>query len=125
MHGTAQRSREWPTSLCEQLARREAIGITSPIVPLSEIDLADATALSVVHVNRTISLLRNLRVLAKGRNFIQVADRKQLARIARFDGRYIQMSRLVSTWAVQIEQARAVGSAPYQGATGDVIQPRQ
>lgn len=90
--------------LCEQLARREAIGITSSVVPITQVDVADAAALSIVHVNRTIQTLRGLNVLSKTSHAIEVVDRKQLARIAGFDGRYLNMPRLVSNWAVQIEK---------------------
>jgi CRP-like cAMP-binding protein len=89
--------------LCEQLARREAAGITSPVVPITQVDVADAAALSIVHVNRTIQALRSLNVLSKASHGIEVIDRKQLARIAGFDGRYLNMPQLVSKWAVQIE----------------------
>jgi CRP-like cAMP-binding protein len=92
--------------LCEQLARREAIGITSSVVPITQVDVADAAALSIVHVNRTIQTLRSLNVLSKTSHAIEVVDRKQLARIARFDGRYLNMPRLVSNWGVQIEKQR-------------------
>jgi CRP-like cAMP-binding protein len=92
--------------LCEQLARREAIGITSPVVPVTQVDVADAAALSIVHVNRTIQTLRSLNVLSKTRHLIEVADRKRLAKIAEFDGRYLNMPRLVSKWAVEIQERR-------------------
>jgi CRP-like cAMP-binding protein len=91
--------------LCEQLARREAIGITSPVVPITQIDIADAAALSIVHVNRTVQTLRSLNVLSKTGHTIEVVDRKQLARIAGFDGRYLNMPQLVSKWAVQMEES--------------------
>jgi hypothetical protein len=58
-----------------------------------------------VHVNRTIQTLRSLNVLSKTRQAIEVVDRKQLAKIAKFDGHYLNMARLVSRWAVQIEKA--------------------
>jgi CRP-like cAMP-binding protein len=92
--------------LCEQLARREAIGITSPVVPITQVDVADAAALSIVHVNRTIQALRSLNVLSRASHAIEVADRKQLARIGGFDGRYLNMPQLVSKWAVQIDEPR-------------------
>jgi len=76
--------------LCEQLVRREAIGITSPVLPLTQVDVADAASLSVVHVNRIIQTLRNSNVLSKANRAIEVVDRKQLAQIARFDGRYLE-----------------------------------
>jgi CRP-like cAMP-binding protein len=92
--------------LCEQLARRQAIGITSPVVPITQVDVADAAALSIVHVNRTIQTLRSLKVLSKARLSIEVVDRKQLARIGGFDGLYLNMPQLVSKWAVQIDETR-------------------
>jgi len=91
--------------LCEQLARREAIGITSPLVPITQIDVADAVGLSVVHVNRTIQALRGLDVLSKSHHAIEVTNRERLARIAEFDGRYLNMPQILSTWAVRIEES--------------------
>lgn len=77
--------------LCEQLARREAVGIHAPRLPFSQIDIADAVGLSAVHVNRTIQTLRSLKVLAKG-NHIEVIDRERLERLAEFDGLYLTPS---------------------------------
>ena len=92
--------------LCEQLARREAVGIHAPQLPFSQIDIADAVGLSVVHVNRTIQTLRLQNVLSEVKRAIEVVDRKALAKIAQFDPRYLDMPKLVSRWAVQIEKAR-------------------
>jgi len=89
--------------LCEQLARREAIGITDPVVPIKQVDLADAAGLSIVHINRTIQTLRSLNVLSAARQVIEVVDRKQLAKLGGFDSRYLNMPKLVSKWAVQID----------------------
>lgn len=90
--------------LCEQVARREAIGITCPIMPFTQIDAADATGLSIVHINRTIQTLRSLNVLSKTRQVIEVVDRKQLARIAEFDGHYLNLPKPLVRWAAQIEE---------------------
>lgn len=89
--------------LCEQLARREAVGIHSPRLPFSQIDIADAAGLSVVHVNRTVQTLRMLNVLSRANRYIEVMDRKHLAKIGKFDGRYLNMSNTASNWAVQVE----------------------
>jgi len=86
--------------ICEQLARREAIGLNSTVLPFTQIDLADAAGLSVVHVNRTIQALRKLNVLSSASSAIEVIDRKQLARIGHFDGRYLNMPRLLSHWTI-------------------------
>jgi CRP-like cAMP-binding protein len=94
--------------LCEQLARRESVGLGALRLPFSQIDVADATGLSVVHVNRTIQTLRALNMLSKARHTIEVVDRKELEKVARFEDHYLRMPNLVSKWAVQIEATRAV-----------------
>jgi CRP-like cAMP-binding protein len=89
--------------LCEQLARREAVGLGAPQLPFSQIDVADAAGLSVVHVNRTIQTLRALNVLSKARHALEVVNRKQLEKIAGFEDHYLSMPNFVSKWGVQIE----------------------
>jgi CRP-like cAMP-binding protein len=84
--------------LCEQLVRREAIGMTGSVVPITQVDIADAAALSIWHVNRTIQALRSLNVLCRTSHAIEVIDRKRLAKIAGFDGRYLSMPQLVFGW---------------------------
>jgi len=86
--------------ICEQLVRREAIGVTGAVLPFTQIDLADAAGLSVVHVNRTIQALRKLKVLSSANSAIEVIDRKQLARIGRFDGHYLNMPKVLSHWTI-------------------------
>lgn len=94
--------------LCEQLARREAVGLGALRLPFSQIEVADATGLSVVHVNRTIQTLRALNMLSKAKHTIEVVDRKELEKVARFEDHYLRMPNLVSKWTVQIEATRAV-----------------
>jgi len=93
--------------LCEQLARREAVGIDSATIPLTQMDLADAAGLSIVHVNRTFKELRRLNVLSKEGRTIKVVDRERLAGLASFDGNYLNMPQLLSHWQVKIERASA------------------
>ena len=66
--------------LCEQLTRREAVGLHASRLPFSQIDVADATGLSVVHVNRTIQSLRSLGVLSRA-SHIEVIDRERLEQL--------------------------------------------
>jgi CRP-like cAMP-binding protein len=91
--------------LCEQLARREAVGINSATIPLAQMDLADAAGLSIVHVNRTLQELRRLNILSKEGRAINVVDRERLAGLAGFDGNYLNMPQLLSNWQVKIERA--------------------
>jgi CRP-like cAMP-binding protein len=97
--------------LCEQLARREAVGLNGATIPLTQMDLADAAGLSIVHVNRTFQELRRLNILSKGRT-IQVVDRERLAGFAGFDGNYLNMPQLLSLWQVKIDGA---SGAPASG----------
>src|ERR1051325_3198373 len=64
--------------LCEQIFRLEAIGMDAEIIPLTQIDLADAAGLSVVHVNRTIQDLRELGALSKNSHAIRVKNKDRL-----------------------------------------------
>lgn len=82
--------------LCEQMFRLEAIGMDSAVIPLTQIKLADAAGLSVVHVNRTIQDLRELGALKKASHGIKVVHRDQLIHIAKFDGRYLDMLQVLS-----------------------------
>jgi CRP-like cAMP-binding protein len=49
--------------LCELFDRQHASGIADAVIPLTQVDLADATGLSAVHINRTIQELRTIRVM--------------------------------------------------------------
>ena len=89
--------------ICEQLTRLEAINIRSAVLPITQIDLADAGGLSVVHVNRIVRELRDLGALSKKRRTIEVANREKLAQLAGFDSKYLNMPGLLSGWKIDIE----------------------
>ena len=74
--------------LCELFDRQQASGASSAIIPLTQIDLADATGLSAVHINRTIQELRTIGVMT-GNHHLEVADRKLLGEVCGFDGSYL------------------------------------
>jgi CRP-like cAMP-binding protein len=90
--------------ICEQLVRLEAINIKSAAIPLTQVDLADAGGLSVVHVNRIVQDLRKLGALSKKTRTIEVASKERLAQLANFDRRYLNMPDLLSDWNVDIEE---------------------
>jgi len=75
--------------ICEQVCRLESVGIAGDLIPLTQIDLADAAGLSVVHVNRTIQDLRELGALARNSHSIRVMDKARLMHIAKFDASYL------------------------------------
>lgn len=91
--------------LCEQLARQESVGMDDATIPLSQMDVADATGLSIVHVNRTYKELQRLRMLSKQGRSMKVVNRDRLVCLAGFDGNYLNMPQLLSRWQVNIAGA--------------------
>lgn len=93
--------------LCEQMVRLEAIGLGGTVLPMTQVDLADAASLSVVHMNRTIRDLRELGILSKSNRSVEIVRRDRLIEIAGFDGRYLSMPRAPLPWP----EARPEGDA--------------
>ena len=85
--------------LCEQLARLE---IDEGVIPLSQIDIADATGLSVVHTNRIFQELRQLGLLSKQR-VVEVVDKERLQELAAFDGSYLNLGESLFRWDLRID----------------------
>lgn len=81
--------------LCEFAARRAAAGIGPPDaieLPMSQDDLADATGMTVVHVNRTLrALSAEGAIVHRGRQ-LRVGDWDRLKRIADFDPAYLHQA---------------------------------
>jgi CRP-like cAMP-binding protein len=96
----------WPAQrrvahvLCEQLHRATP---RNKIVPLSQIDVADAVGLSAVHTNRIFQDLRRLGLLSE-RRCIEVVNQERLQALAMFDGRYLDASELSSLWDLRIDE---------------------
>ena len=60
-------------------------------LPLTQEQLADATGLTAVHVNRTLMRLEGEKHIRRSKRSIQIDDWKALAKIADFDARYLHM----------------------------------
>ena len=85
--------------LCEQLAR---LGTADRIIPLTQLEIADAAGLSAVHINRVFQELRQLGVLSKHR-LIEVVKKEQLRELAAFDACYLDPGESFSHWDLRIE----------------------
>jgi CRP-like cAMP-binding protein len=82
--------------LCELLARMRAIGAVQGNgydLPLTQYDIGDATALSVVHVNRTLQHLRGEGLIRWDRRRVEIPDPARLAAAALFDPAYLHFGR--------------------------------
>jgi CRP-like cAMP-binding protein len=78
--------------LCEFAARGQAVGLGSPEgfeLPMTQEEIADATGLTPVHVNRTLRALREEGVIALDRRHLAVRDWPRLRQIAGFDAAYL------------------------------------
>lgn len=78
--------------LCEFVARGRAAGLGSPNsfeLPMTQEQIADATGLTQVHVNRMMRILTEQGVLARDRREVQVVDWNLMRSIAGFDDHYL------------------------------------
>lgn len=82
--------------LCELFFRLRLAGLTSGDscdLPLTQADLADASGLSKVHVNRTLQELRSANLIVlKGRTLV-VPDLRRLMDAGLFNANYLHMER--------------------------------
>ncbi|MET1111091.1 MAG: Crp/Fnr family transcriptional regulator [Allosphingosinicella sp.] len=81
---------------CEMLVRLRMVGLASETgysLPLTQADLADATGLTSVHVNRMLKKLRDDRLLTFRGGTVTIGDWEQLQRIAEFDPTYLHLER--------------------------------
>ena len=80
---------------CEIATRLEVVGLLEDdqfAFPFTQANLADATGLSVVHLNRTIQHLRRGKLIEwKGQN-VKLLRRKELVEIADFMPEYLHLS---------------------------------
>ncbi|WP_116090759.1 Crp/Fnr family transcriptional regulator [Sphingomonas crusticola] len=77
--------------LCE-FAVRAAAGRSAPDriqLPMTQNDIADATGLTPVHVNRMLQELDRMDVIVRDKRDIRITDWPALQRIADFDARYL------------------------------------
>jgi CRP-like cAMP-binding protein len=78
--------------LCEIHARLEMVGLTQYNIcdlPLSQTDIADATALTPVHVNRMLMELRRRGIISLRRHRLAIHDLETLQRLGGFSRDYL------------------------------------
>jgi CRP-like cAMP-binding protein len=83
--------------LCETFLRLESIGGTqdhSCPFPLTQRDLADATGLTPVHVNRTVQRLREQGLVSLAQRILTIPDMAALMAAGQFNPDYLHHKRL-------------------------------
>jgi CRP-like cAMP-binding protein len=82
--------------LCELFVRMQLVGLADEDgypLPLTQADLADATGLTSVHVNRMLRRLRNDELCTFRNARVTIHDWDRLQRIAEFDPTYLHLER--------------------------------
>ncbi|GJD53653.1 hypothetical protein OPKNFCMD_6430 [Methylobacterium crusticola] len=79
---------------CELLVRLQGVGLAdgdSFELRLTQVDLADATAVSFVHMNRVLQSLRSSRLIVYDKGRLQIPDYARLCEFAEFDPAYMHL----------------------------------
>lgn len=80
--------------LCELFLRLRAIGMTDGTTcefPVTQVDLADATGLSAVHLNRTLQELRAADLIVLRGKLLTIPDLPALQAVALFNPNYLHL----------------------------------
>lgn len=82
--------------MCELFHRLRGIGMAednSCIVPLTQMDVAEATGMTAVHVNRTLQQLRARNILAWSGGKLSIPDLGVLESVALFNPDYLHLEK--------------------------------
>ncbi|MBV9461766.1 MAG: Crp/Fnr family transcriptional regulator [Bradyrhizobium sp.] len=82
--------------ICELFERLRAVGLTdghSFAFPVTQMDLADATGLSTVHLNRTLQELRGAGLITLRDRSLTIVDLQALRGTAMFNPNYLHLDR--------------------------------
>lgn len=82
--------------LCELRVRLDLVGLTEDggyALPVTQLDLGDATGLTSVHVNRMLKQLRDDRIVTFRGGRVEIHDRARLQQVGEFDPAYLYLDR--------------------------------
>jgi CRP-like cAMP-binding protein len=102
--------------LCELCSRLQTVGLLrrhSCEFPMTQSDLADATGLSQVHVNRTLRRLRTEGLITLRSKSLCVLDWSRLQEVGEFDPSYLQ---LTGAFDCHAHPSRTMADAGYPSA---------
>jgi CRP-like cAMP-binding protein len=112
--------------LCECFARLSAVGLgtrSSCVLSITQRDIADALALSPVHVNRTLMELRRLGLVEFSSRQLMIPDLHALQEAAWFDPLYLQLENSPFAESIPLkrfEREPLLRSAVGQSAPGSL-----
>lgn len=84
--------------ICEQYMRLKAVGLAELGKPvkfyITQTDIADATGLSLVHVNKTLKSLKAQNLIGRDPQMIEILDWEGLKNVAGFDPAYLHFKNM-------------------------------
>ena len=95
-HGSRESNERIAHLLCEMLIRYRIIGETTDDsfpFPITQDELADATGMTTVHVNRMIKELRSQGLIELRGKVMTIMDPQGLQRVADYDSTYLHLIR--------------------------------
>ncbi|MBA3676133.1 MAG: Crp/Fnr family transcriptional regulator [Sphingosinicella sp.] len=81
---------------CELYVRLNVVGLTDGFsyrLPITQADIADASGLTAVHVNRMLKQLREMGLMSFRNNEVVIQDWNQLQRTGEFSDHYLYLER--------------------------------
>ncbi|MCJ2133008.1 Crp/Fnr family transcriptional regulator, partial [Methylobacterium sp. J-026] len=82
--------------LCELYLKQEAVGLAGDHrcpLPITQIDLADATGMTSVHINRVLREMRGRGLITLHRHTLVVKAWDELIRASEFDATYLHLRK--------------------------------
>ena len=95
-HGSRDSLERLAHLMCELLIRYRIVGATtddSIPFPLTQEELADATGMTPVHVNRMIRQLREDGLIDLSAKVLTILDPQRLLKVAKYDSAYLHLTR--------------------------------
>ena len=105
--------------LCETFLRLRTVGLTSDSMcpfPLTQLDIADASGLTAVHVNRTLQDLRRNELIVLEHKHLTIPDIKRLKEVAMFNPNYLHLEHEGRHLDARTD------SSPRRNSGGDLIE---
>lgn len=82
--------------VCELYVRMELVGLVDGLrfcLPITQLDISDATGLTSVHVNRMLRQLRDEGLVTVRGGTVEIHDLRRLEKVADFDRTYLFLKR--------------------------------
>lgn len=95
-HGRRDAREKLAHLIYEMLVRYRMVGLTTDDVfdlPITQDDLADATGMTPVHVNRTLKKLRDEKLITWKGTTVAILDAERLKALAAFNSNYLHLDR--------------------------------